>query len=52
MANGDWNNLKFKYTIGEYIEGIVVKQEPFGVFVDIGEMFDAIVLVPEMLESQ
>jgi hypothetical protein len=31
-----WEQVKAKYQIGEYVEGIVISKKPFGDFIDIG----------------
>lgn len=41
-----WKELTERLQIGQEITGTVFRQEPFGVFVDIGEAFHGIVLAP------
>lgn len=41
-----WNDLKNKYSVGDNVKGVVIDVQRFGVFVDIGEDFDALVLAP------
>jgi len=32
-----WHNIKLKYKIGDFVEGKVIRHEPFGIFLDLGE---------------
>ena len=34
-----WEQVKAKYQIGEYVEGIIAFKQPFGDFIDIGLEF-------------
>jgi ribosomal protein S1 len=35
-----WEQVKAKYQVGEYIEGVVVSKKPFGDFISIGLEFN------------
>ncbi len=43
-----WKELTERLQRGQKITGTVFRQEPFGVFVDIGEAFHGIVLAPHI----
>ena len=47
-----WEELKKKIFKGQIISGKVIRVERFGVFVDIGEDFEAIVLAPHISEKK
>ena len=44
-----WASAKDQLAIGQQVQGLVVARAPFGVWVDIGIGFPALLLVPEML---
>lgn len=46
LTQEDWDNIKAKYKIGDLITGYVTRVEPFGVFLDVSELFSGLVLVP------
>ena len=43
-----WNSLKGKYQRGDRLEGIIFIKAPFGVFLDIGEAFPALLRIVDM----
>lgn len=45
-SEATWKEFTERLQIGQEITGTVFRQEPFGVFVDIGEAFHGIVLAP------
>jgi ribosomal protein S1 len=47
-----WEELKNKLEKGQILSGKVVKVERYGVFVDIGEAFNAIVLAPQISKKE
>ncbi len=51
-ATAQWMELKETHVIGEVVSGKVLHQEPFGVFVDIGLGFLALLEVPEFEETK
>jgi ribosomal protein S1 len=44
----NWNLLLEKLKIGDVIKGRVFKIEPYGVYVNIGEIFHGIILAPHI----
>jgi ribosomal protein S1 len=44
----EWNNIKAKYSIGEYVEGLVIRKFPFGDFIDMGIGFMILLRITEM----
>ena len=47
-SRSSWNNLKNRIQKGQRITGVVIRSEVFGVFIDIGEPFEGLVLTPYM----
>ena len=43
-----WTSLRNKINKGDILKGKVTKVEPCGVFLDIGFVFDGLLLVPHM----
>jgi ribosomal protein S1 len=43
----DWERIKSQFSAGERVNGKVVARYPFGVFLDIGVGFPALILVPD-----
>jgi small subunit ribosomal protein S1 len=43
-----WAETKLRHPIGSPIEGVVVKVEPYGVWVGVGNGTEALLLVPEI----
>ena len=46
----EWNKFKQKYPVGIEVEGKIIKKMPFGVFLDIGEKFLALLEIIEMVD--
>jgi ribosomal protein S1 len=44
---GDWERIKSQFSVGERVTGKVVARYPFGVFLDLGVGFPALILVPD-----
>ena len=44
-AAAEWKHVKASIALGQSVAGIVVKSYPFGVFVDIGVRFPALLLI-------
>lgn len=49
--DADWDALKQRLPIGVSVNGLVVHREPFGVFVDIGVGFPALILVVRLKDA-
>lgn len=47
-ANHRWGSVRASLRIGQVISGEVVARAPFGVWLDIGASFPALLLVPNM----
>ena len=47
-----WDEAKRALDIGQAISGEVVSRAPFGVWLDIGTSFPALLLVPDMKDAQ
>lgn len=41
-----WNELKSRIIKGQLITGTVIRSERYGLFLDIGESFNGLVLIP------
>jgi ribosomal protein S1 len=46
----DWESLKLRVSLGSRVSGAVVARYPFGVFVDIGAGFPALLLIVRFKE--
>jgi ribosomal protein S1 len=44
----NWKKLQQKLKVGQVIKAKVIKLEPYGVYMDIGEKFHGIVLAPQI----
>jgi hypothetical protein len=44
----DWPEVRDQLSIGQTVTGVVIARAPFGVWLDIGVNFPALLLVPEM----
>ena len=47
----EWSRLISQRAFGETINGIITEQRQFGVFVDIGEKFNGLILAPNFREE-
>jgi len=43
-----WSKIQDKLAIGQTVTGVVTRHEPFGIFIDIGEVFDCLVQITEL----
>ncbi len=41
--NSEWDSLRTKYSKGDHIDGIVIARSQFGLWIDIGEKFPALI---------
>ncbi|MEZ6048764.1 MAG: S1 RNA-binding domain-containing protein [Planctomycetaceae bacterium] len=48
----EWESVKAELQIGQLVSGTVVARRPFGVFVDIGAGFPALVLVVNLKDAR
>ncbi len=44
----NWESLKIRLHVGQIVEGIITRVETYGVYIDIGEIFEGIVLIPQL----
>jgi len=49
--DADWRNLKQRLSVGSFVKGRVVHREPFGVFLDLGVGFPALILVVRLMHA-
>ena len=52
VAASHWQSETESLKLGQQVSGLVVARAPFGVWVDIGVSFPALLLVPNMAEAQ
>jgi ribosomal protein S1 len=52
MNDRDWEQVKLKYKIGQVLQGKVLRHEPYGVFLDIGEAeIRGLIRIPDFLDD-
>ena len=52
MKTTNWEQIKSKYTIGQFVQGKVEFQAPFGVFVDLNEsLVKGLIKIPDFLDE-
>jgi ribosomal protein S1 len=52
MNDRDWEQVKLKYKIGQVLQGKVLRHEPYGVFLDIGEAeIKGLIRIPDFLDD-
>jgi len=48
----NWEQIKSKYRIGQFLQGKVVSHKPYGVFLDIGEPeVKGLIRIPDFLDE-
>ena len=52
MDSNNWQQIKSKYKLGQFVQGKVEFHAPFGVFVDIGESsVKGLIKIPDFLDE-
>ncbi|HAG83470.1 MAG TPA: RNA-binding protein [Cyanobacteria bacterium UBA12227] len=52
MDSIDWEQVKSKYKLGQFVQGKVEHHAPFGVFIDIGEpSVRGLIKIPDFLDE-
>lgn len=52
MDSKNWEQIKSKYQLGQFVQGKVEYHTPFGVFVDIGEsLVKGLIKIPDFLDE-
>jgi ribosomal protein S1 len=52
IDNQNWEQIKSKYKLGQFVQGKVEYHTPFGVFVDIGEsLVKGLIKIPDFLDE-
>ncbi|MEA5504388.1 RNA-binding protein [Halotia wernerae UHCC 0503] len=52
MDSKNWEQIKSKYKLGQFVQGKVEYHAPFGVFVDIGEsLVKGLIKIPDFLDE-
>lgn len=52
MGNPSWEQIKSKYTLGQFVQGIVEFHQPFGIFVSIDESsVKGLIKIPDFLDE-
>lgn len=52
MNSKNWEQIKSKYQLGQFVQGKVEYHTPFGVFVDIGEsLVKGLIKIPDFLDE-
>jgi ribosomal protein S1 len=49
----NWEKIKSKYKVGQILQGQVVRQMPYGVFLNIGELeVKGLIRIPDFLDNE
>lgn len=52
MDSTNWEQIKLKYKLGQFVQGKVEFHTPFGVFVDIGQsLVKGLIKIPDFLDE-
>ena len=51
-AHPNWPAVKASLSVGQQVSGVVIARTPFGVWLDIGVAFPALLLVPDMRDAR
>lgn len=52
MSTTNWEQIKYKYKLGQFIQGKVEHHAPFGIFINIGETnVKGLIKIPDFLDE-